>query len=84
MEFEMIKEKADVPKIGFTNGRQVTNPATLAMLSWLDTDNETLRFKCADGKEAKNVYQAVYSYKKAHNLSYVIFTRGLEVYLIKA
>ena len=86
MEIQVIKEKVKIPKSMYRpgSGRRPENPATLALIDWLDTENKTLRLRCANPAECKTVYATVFRYKKRHDLDFTIYKRGLEIYLIKA
>jgi len=84
MEIEFLKEKVELPKKMGGNGREITNPATIALLDWLETDNKTLRFRFTSPAELRSTYNVLRSYEKRHNLDFTIYRRGMEIYLIKA
>ena len=80
MEFEMIK---DVVKATNTWSKgKYSEPIE----HWLETDNKTLKFMCANAKEKKNCRTAVGSYCSNHKYDFTIFCeRGTNnVYLVRS
>jgi len=79
MEFEFIKEKVNLDPV---------KRGTFAPIidEWLASENKTIKFKCKNTKEAKNVYSCAFAYKKKRKLDYTIITRYnlCEVYLVRA
>ena len=85
MEFEIIKEAVDVPKVDANNGgSKPRHPVTLAIIGWLETEDKTLKIKCKSSQEATKAYSLASGYRKNHKKDYTIYKRGVEVYLIKA
>ena len=86
MEFEVFREAVDVPQRmrGNGGGTKPSNPFTLAIIDWLNTDDKALKAKCKSQKEADRMYGLAYCYRKSHKLDFTIYKRGVEVYCIKA
>lgn len=85
MEFEIIKEAVKVPEVEvYMGGAKPRHPVTLAVVSWLETDDKTLKIKCKSSQEAFKAYNLAAAYRKNHKLDYTVFKRGLEIYCIKA
>lgn len=80
MEFEMIKDAVEPTKTWIRG--KYSEPIE----HWLETDNKTLKFMCANAKEKKNCKTAVSSYCNSHRYDFTIFSeRGTNnIYLVRA
>ena len=81
MKINSYREKLEIPK---GNKKQITSPVLLAVIDWLKTEDQTLKFTCKSPKEANSVAASINHHKRKNDCNYVVYRRNYEVYVIKA
>jgi hypothetical protein len=81
MEINSYREKLEVPS---KSNSGITSKILLAVIDWMNTEDQTLKFTCKSTKEANSVASSIIIYKKKYDCNYVVYRRNYEVYVIKA
>ena len=54
------------------------------LLDFMETENETLKYKCADNQEATNCSASLKAYIEKNDLTLAVWRKRNEVFVIKA
>lgn len=74
MEIEFINEK--VKRDSFKYADKIRE--------WESTEAKTIKFSCKNNSERISCYSSLRNYIKRQNKDYILFSKGCDVYLVRA